>query len=44
MKGVKQFLEVKLHEIRKYYPDWEYIGMGIDYDQRWTPLVGQCDS
>lgn len=32
VKGVKQFLEVKLHEIRKYYPDWEYIRIGIDYD------------
>jgi len=29
VKGVKQFLEVKLHEIRKYYPDWEYIRKGI---------------
>jgi putative transposase len=29
---VKQHLEVKLHEIRKYYPDWEYIRIGIDYD------------
>ena len=30
--GVKSYLEVKLQEIRKYYPDWEYIGIGIKQD------------
>ncbi len=32
VKGVKQYLRVKLEEVRKYYPDWEYIEIGIDND------------
>ena len=31
-KGVKDYLRIKLQEIRKYYPDWEYIRIGIDSD------------
>jgi len=27
--GVKSYLKIKLQEIRKYYPDWEYIEIGI---------------
>jgi len=27
--GVNSYLEVKLQEIRRYYPDWEYIEIGI---------------
>jgi hypothetical protein len=23
--GIKSYLKIKLQEIRKYYPDWEYI-------------------
>jgi len=30
--GVKQYLEAKLQEVRKYYPDWEYFTIGIDID------------
>jgi len=26
------YLKVKLQEIRKYYPDWEYSEIGIDSD------------
>ena len=32
LKGVDSYLEVKLREIRKYYPDWEYKEIGIDKD------------
>ena len=31
-KGVKEYLETKLQEVRKYYPDWEYMAIGIDID------------
>lgn len=27
--GVKSYPKIKLQEIRKYYPDWEYIKIGI---------------
>lgn len=30
--GVKQYLKTKLLEVRKYYPDWEYIEIGVDND------------
>ena len=30
--GVRAYLETKLQEVRKYYPDWEYIAIGIDVD------------
>jgi len=30
--GVKTYLKIKLQEIRKYYPDWEYIEIGIKKD------------
>ena len=32
VKEVRQYLRVKLLEVRKYYPDWEYIKIGIDCD------------
>jgi putative transposase len=32
VRGVKKYLEAKLQEVRKYYPDWEYIRIGIDGD------------
>ena len=32
MKGVKDYLKIKLEEIRKYYPHLEYIEIGIDSD------------
>ena len=31
-KGVREYLEVKIKETRKYYPDWEYIAIGIQED------------
>ncbi len=31
-KGVAEYLEKKLQEVRKYYPDWEYMAIGIDED------------
>jgi len=30
--GVAQYLRIKLQEVRKHYPDWEYIEVGIDKD------------
>jgi len=30
--GVKGYLKIKLQEIRKYYPDWKYIEIGIKKD------------
>ena len=32
VRGVAEYLETKLEEIRKYYPDWKYIAIGIDVD------------
>ncbi|HDY67074.1 MAG TPA: IS200/IS605 family transposase [Candidatus Scalindua sp.] len=32
VKGVRNYLKIKLKEIRKYYPEWEYIEMGINSD------------
>ena len=31
-KGVAEYLETKLREVRKYYPDWEYIAIGVGID------------
>jgi len=31
-EGVKEYLETKLQESRKFYPDWEYIAIGIAVD------------
>ena len=28
----KDYLKIKLLEIRKYYPEWEYLEIGIDVD------------
>ena len=30
--GVKSYLKIKLQEIGKYYPAWEYIEIGIKND------------
>lgn len=30
--GVRAYLRIKLQEVRKYYPDWEYIEIGIGDD------------
>ena len=32
LKGVKDYLKIKLLEIRRFYPDWEYLEIGIDID------------
>ena len=32
MKGVAQYLRVKLQEVRGYFPDWYYTEIGIDTD------------
>jgi len=32
LKGVKEYLKIKLLEIRRYYQDWEYLEIGIDVD------------
>jgi len=32
VRGVAEYLETKLEEIRKYYPDWKYIAIGVDVD------------
>jgi putative transposase len=39
VKGVKQYLRVKFEEVRKYYPDWEYIEIGIDSDHVHVHMV-----
>ena len=31
-KGVAEYLKTKLQEVRKYYPDWEYIAVGMEED------------
>ena len=31
-KGVSQYLETKLKEVQKYYPDWENKAIGVDVD------------
>ena len=30
--GVQRYLHVKLEEVRKYYPDWEYAAIGMEVD------------
>lgn len=30
--GIKSYLKIKFQEIRKYYPDWKYIEIGIKKD------------
>ncbi|MHC2995800.1 MAG: transposase [Candidatus Atribacteria bacterium] len=32
VKGVKNYLKIKFQEVRKYYPDWEYLEIGIKND------------
>lgn len=38
-KGVREYLETKLQEARKYYPDWEYIAIGIAEDHLHLHMV-----
>jgi len=30
--GVERYLRVKLEEVRKWYPDWEYAAIGVEVD------------
>jgi len=30
--GVDTYLRVKLQEVREYYPDWEYVEIGLERD------------
>jgi len=30
--GVARYLRVKLEEVRKWYPDWEYAAIGVEVD------------
>ena len=30
--GVQRYLHVKLEEVRKWYPDWEYAAIGMEVD------------
>ena len=30
--GVDRYLHVKLEEVRKWYPDWEYVAIGMEVD------------
>ena len=32
VQGIKNYLEIKLREVSRYHPDWEYITIGIDKD------------
>ena len=39
VKGVKYYLKIKLLEIRKYYPEWEYLEIGIDLDYIYLYII-----
>ena len=38
-KGTAEYLKTKLQETRKYYPDWEYIAIGIAEDHLHLHMV-----
>ena len=38
-KGVVEYLKTKLQEARKYYPDWEYIAIGMEEDHLHLHMV-----
>ena len=38
-KGVEKYLETKLQEARKYYPDWEYEAIGMEEDHVHVHMV-----
>ena len=38
-KGIREYLETKLQEARKYYPDWEFIEIGIAEDHLHLHMV-----
>jgi len=37
--GVQRALRVKLEEVRKWYPDWEYVAIGIEVDHVHVHMV-----
>ena len=37
--GVSDYLAIKFREIGKYYPDWEYIAIGMDNDHLHLHMV-----
>ena len=37
--GVQRYLHVKLEEVRKWYPDWEYVAIGMEVDQMHWHMV-----
>ena len=39
VKGVREYLRIKMEEVRKYYPDWEYIRIGIDNDHVHVQMI-----
>jgi putative transposase len=38
-EGVREYLKTKLQEVLKYYPDWEYIEVGISDDHLHLHMV-----
>lgn len=39
IKRVKDYLKTKLQEIRKYYPDWEYIEIATEGESTSRPKI-----
>lgn len=39
VKGVDNYLKIKLKEASQYHPDWEYIEIGIDRDHLHIHMV-----
>ena len=37
--GVERYLRVKLEEVRKWYPDWEDVAIGIEVDHVHVHMV-----
>ncbi len=37
--GVQRYLWVKLEEVRKWYPDWEYVAIGMEVDHVHVHMV-----
>jgi len=37
--GVQRALRVKLEEVRKWYPDWEYVAIGMEVDHVHVHMV-----
>jgi len=37
--GVQRYLRVKLEEVRKWYPDWEYVAIGMEVDHVHVHMV-----